>query len=156
MGVMWRWVQQTNGASLQDRDTYIVQAWGVPIGYRNRPALETLIKTFGMIHQVISDGLIESDPNIILVEAEVPMGSTPPTMIRLRGLQGNFGIQLSIRLPSPPQAVQPKLAAAEDGHENDIAVSEAELTAEESGGQKNRGHRQQKLSKMGNTNCWRR
>ena len=149
MGVKWRRVLQTDGASLQDRDTYIMEAWGIPIGYRNRPALEALIKTFGMIRWVVSDGLIEEDLNISLVEAEGPMGSTPPALIRLQGPQGTFGIRLSTGLPPPPLAVQLKLAAAEDSNENDLAVSDAELTAEESSGQQKQRTSPAKIEQKG-------
>ena len=99
---------------------------GVPLRYRTRPALEALIKPFGMIRRVISEGLIEGDPNIVLVEAEGPMGSTPPATIRLRGLQGIFGILLSTRLQPSLPATHSKLGAAEDGREKDIAVTEVE------------------------------
>ena len=105
---------------------------GVPLGCRTRPGLEALIKSFGTIRRVISKGLIEGEPNIVLVEGEDPMGSTPPATMRLRGAQGTFGIWLSTRVPPPPPATHLKLAAAEDGQEKDRKVSEAELTANES------------------------
>ena len=74
----WRRVLNTDGASLQDRNTYIVEVQGIPLGYRTRTPLEALIKPFG-----ISDGLIEGDCNIVLVKAKGPMGSIPPAKIRL-------------------------------------------------------------------------
>ena len=108
---------------------------GVQLGYRTRPGLEALIKSLGTIRRVISEDLIEGEPHIVLVEGEGPMGSTPPATIRLRGAEGTFGIWLSTLVPPPPPATHSKLAAAEDGQEKDITVSEVELTANESSGQ---------------------
>ena len=54
-GVKWRRILHTNGASLMDRDTYILEAQGVPLRYKNHLALEALLKPFGTICRVISD-----------------------------------------------------------------------------------------------------
>ena len=115
--------------------THIVEAQGVPLGYKTRQTLEAISKSFGMICRVISDGLVEGDPNIVLVEAEGPMGSTPLATIKRRGLQGTFGIRQSTPLPPPPLATRSKLAAAEDDRENDIVLSEAAIAEDESGKQ---------------------
>ena len=63
------------------------------------------------------------------------MGSTPLATIKLRGLQGTFGIRQSTPLPPPPLATRSKLAAAKDDREKDIVLSEAEITEDESGKQ---------------------
>ena len=59
MMVKWRCVLLTNGATLRDWDTIMLEVWDILLGYRSRPALEALVKPFGMLCRVITDGLVE-------------------------------------------------------------------------------------------------
>ena len=102
----------------------MVSHWAIDPG----AASEELVRPFGMIRWVISDGLVDGDPNILVVEAEGPTGTTPPAMIRLQGLQGIFGVWLS----------------ADDDQEKGTRVGWEETAADKEPSKNSGGHQNQK------------
>ena len=146
MGVKWRCILPTDESSLRECDALIVEARGVPLGYRSKAVLEALVTPFASILWVILDGLVDRDPRIVLSEAEGPTGTTHDTNDREPCLVETNGWEpwcLAVDMVAAvPASSLTNLGAADDGQDKGAMVGVEETSIDEepsthSGGQQN-------------------
>ena len=60
-GVKWHHVLLMNRAAMREQDIVIIEAFGLPLRYKSRSTLEVLVRPFGTVFQICSDGLEYGD-----------------------------------------------------------------------------------------------
>ena len=66
----WQRILRTYGAIIVRKQTVVVEARGIPMGYQSKSSMEDQIWPVGKLRNVLSSGLISGDPNVVLLELE--------------------------------------------------------------------------------------
>ena len=83
----------------------ILQARGVPLGYRSRMEQGDMVRPFRMLRRILSDGIKARDPNIDVIG----LTECPPPVSRTSGHERIFNVRMVMHLPPPPpQSVHPQ------------------------------------------------
>ena len=86
----------------------ILEARGVPLGYRSQMELGDMVRPFGILQRILSDGIKAGDRNIMLLE-ETGLIGCPPPVSRINGHKRILNIRMAMCSPPPlPQSVHPQ------------------------------------------------
>ena len=75
--IKWRHTLLTNRAADEEKRTGIIEARGVPLGYRSWQALGAMMRPFRMLRKILSEGITTADPNITIMEV-AGLATCPP------------------------------------------------------------------------------
>ena len=107
--VKWQHILPIDGATNRKEGTTIIEVRGVPLGCRSWLALGGMVRPFGSLRRILSEGIMTADPNIVLLEVAGLAGGPPPLATRISGSKGIFKVRMvPCPPPPPPQLIYPQ------------------------------------------------
>ncbi|XP_078446916.1 uncharacterized protein LOC144715789 [Wolffia australiana] len=100
--VKWRGVKKTNGGCKIKNSTILVEAHGIPFGYRSVEHAAHMVRKFARLRRIISTGLESGDPLITVLEVEPHNIGMLPRSVLCEAAPGAPVVQLLVVPPPPP------------------------------------------------------
>lgn len=98
--IQWRCPRGTDGAVGARRGRVVLEARGVPFGYRTEHLMGNMIRPVGQLCEIISTGIQAGDPNLVLLEVEIAQDRRIPQWVILRTPNASYKVGLAKRAPT--------------------------------------------------------